>query len=114
MSSESSSIVLPDASGPVNVARAVTALVAIDSSVRVMVGTIHASLDHDVFASSNPAIWIWTTTSRVPATLFHESTFERSLEQAHRFLERSFSRAAANQRASDEAEGGIIIPDYMY
>jgi hypothetical protein len=114
MSSESSSIVLPDASGLMNVARAVTALVAIDSSVRVMVGTIHASLDHDVFASSNPAIWIWTTTGRVPATLFHEPIFEQSLERAQHFLERSFSRASANQRASDEAEGGIIIPDYMY
>lgn len=114
MSSESSAPAQPDASGSTNVARAVSGLVAIDPSIRVMVGTIHASLDHDVFASSNPAIWIWTTTNRLPAMLIHESTFEQSLERAQRILATSFTPAVVNQRAADEAEGGIIIPDYMY
>lgn len=89
-------------------------LVTIDPAVRVMVGAVHAALDREAFASTNPAIWIWTTDNRFPPTLVHESSLESSLETAQRFLRKTFTRLATTQRAADEAEGGIIIPDYMY
>ncbi len=94
--------------------RAVAALVAIDPAIRVMIGTIHAALDHEAFTSANPAIWIWTTNNRFPPTLFHEANLEQSLEKAHCFLHTAGQRPFANKRAADEAEGGFIIPDYMY
>lgn len=94
--------------------RVAAELVAIDPAVRVMVGAVHAALDREAFASTSPAIWIWSTDNRFPPQLFHESSLEDSLESAQRFLHQSYTRSAATQRAADEAEGGIIIPDYMY
>jgi hypothetical protein len=94
--------------------RVVAELVAIDPAIRVMVGAVHAALDREAFASTSPAIWIWSTDNRFPPKLFHEPSLESSLETAQHFLHQTYMRPAATQRAADEAEGGIIIPDYMY
>ncbi len=107
------STTLADATASVDT-RIAAELVAIDPAIRVMVGAVHAALDREAFASSSPAIWIWSTDNRFPPKLIHESSLEGSLETAQRFLQKTSTRAVATKRAADEAEGGIIIPDYMY
>jgi len=96
-----------------DVSRAVAELVAIAPHIRVMTGMVHAEIDGQPFTSVNPAVWVWATDNRFPPTLFSESSLDCALEKAWRFLQKH-QRAAASQRAADEAEGGIIIPDYMY
>lgn len=115
MSCMTSSFTLSEAVTGVDPHAAIAAdLVTIDPAIRVMVGAVHAALDREAFASTNPAIWIWTTDNRFPPKLVQESSLESSLAAAQRFLHKTYTRPAATQRAADEAEGGIIIPDYMY
>ena len=113
MSCMTSTNTLSDASTSVDT-RIAAELVAIDPTIRVMVGAVHAALDREAFASTSPAIWIWSTDNRFPPKLIHEPGLEGSLETAQRFLHKAYARPAATKRSSDEAEGGIIIPDYMY
>ncbi|MGC4192281.1 MAG: hypothetical protein QM589_14105 [Thermomicrobiales bacterium] len=88
-------------------------LVALDPSIRVQIGPVHAAIDGVEVASTTPALWIWSSCNRFTPRWFHEETLEASIAAAHRFLHGRLA-TATSLRASDEREGGIIIPDYMY
>jgi hypothetical protein len=92
----------------------VSDLIAFHPTIRVMVGEVHASVDETAFTSKEPALWLWSTDGRIQPTLVQEGTLEQSLQAAHLQLRNSFCRSSRSQREADEAEGGIIIPDYMY
>ncbi|HEU0165357.1 MAG TPA: hypothetical protein VFQ54_09960 [Thermomicrobiales bacterium] len=92
----------------------VSDLIAFHPSIRVMVGKVHASVDDTSFASTEPAVWLWSTDGRIRPTFVQEGTLEQSLQSAHLQLRKFFCGASRSQREADEAEGGIIIPDYMY
>lgn len=93
--------------------RSLADLVALDPSVRAQVGAVHAAIDGVEVASTTPALWIWSSCDRFSPRRFHEGTLDSSIDAAHRFLNANLS-AATSLRSSDEQEGGIIIPDYMY
>lgn len=97
--------------------RSLDDLVALDPTVRVDVGTIHAAIDSEGTASATPSLWIWSTGNRFTPRRFHESTLDASIAAAHDFLSGHLVAVTASNRAlriRDEQEGGIIIPDYMY
>ncbi|MGN6032819.1 MAG: hypothetical protein ACTHQE_14290 [Thermomicrobiales bacterium] len=95
--------------------RSLADLVARDPSIRVQVGPVHAAIDGVEVASTVPALWVWSTRDRFSPRRFHETTLDASIEAANRFLEDQLVTARSTSlRASDEQEGGIIIPDYMY
>ncbi|HWK81776.1 MAG TPA: hypothetical protein VNP95_13480 [Thermomicrobiales bacterium] len=95
--------------------RSLADLVARDPSIRVQVGPVHAAIDGVEVASTVPALWVWSTRDRFSPCRFHETTLDASIEAAHRFLDAHLvTTHRTSLRASDEQEGGIIIPDYMY
>ena len=89
-------------------------LVALDPTIRVQVGPVHAAIDGVEVTSTTPALWVWSARDRFAPRRFHEATLAASIEAAHHFLNAQLDGAATSLRANDEQEGGIIIPDYMY
>lgn len=95
--------------------RSLADLVMRDPTIRVQVGTVHAAIDGVEVASTTPSLWVWSSSGRFAPRRFHEETLDGSVEAAIRFLDSSCrSQTASSLRVSDEQEGGIIIPDYMY
>jgi hypothetical protein len=94
--------------------RSLADLVTQDPSVRVQVGPVHAAVDGVEVASTTPALWIWSASDRFTPRHFHEATLDASIDAALQFLSMSLIPGQTSLRASDEQEGGIIIPDYMY
>lgn len=94
-------------------------LVALDPTICVEVGNVHAAPTGGDAGSGAPSLWIWSTGNRFTPRRFQESTLDASIAAAHTFLSGRFVVSAASNlhralRTKDEQEGGIIIPDYMY
>lgn len=89
-------------------------LLAIDPSVRVMVGDVLAPTGGSTSSPVDHAICYWTTDGRIRPRLIQERTPAENLKAAFAQLRASFARTVRSQKEADEAEGGIIIPDYMY
>lgn len=111
--------VMPAACSDRTTCRALADLLALDSSARAQVGTVHAAVDGVETVSATPALWVWSAHDRFGPQLFHEPTLDDSIAAACAFLSGRLATASNSHnhralRTQDEQEGGIIIPDYMY
>lgn len=88
-------------------------LVTLDPTVRLLLGQVHAALDGNEVVQTTPSLCIWTTDGRIAPTIIHEASLQASVQEAHALITGKLN-ARRRQRERDEAEGGVIIPDYMY